>query len=301
MSIFDVYSFGVVSCSTLYRVRGDFPAPEGYAEIDGVDYMTGGEAANSSIVLSRLGLSVKLDGSWLGDDDAGRRTRTFLESNRIDISRLPPRKGVSSVQEVVFAAKGTRTIFGTYCRLHEAMHWNVPDEADITGATVVCLDPFFGAASRRAAEMAAGAGVPVVTVDCRHDDPLLADTSAVVVAESFLRENYAGVRPDELFREYQRSTEGLVLFTFGDREIWYARSAEPVSTFQPFPIEPVDTTGGGDSFRAGVVYGILKGWPDRRTIEFAAAIAAIVCTRFPGVLGAPSLAEVHDFLRAHRV
>lgn len=300
MNAFDVYSFGVVSCSTLYRVRGAFPAPEGYAEIDGVDYMTGGEAANSSIVLSRLGLSVKLDGNWLGDDEAGRRTRALLEGERIDISRLPLRQGIDSVQEVVFAAKATRTIFGTYCRLHETMHWNMPDQADVARAKVVCLDPFFAAASRRVAGIAAGAGVPVVTVDCRHDDPLLADTSAVVIAESFIRENYADVRPEELFREYQRGTEGLVLFTFGDREIWYARPAEPVSTFQPFRIEPVDTAGGGDSFRAGIVYGIFKGWPDRRTIEFAAAVAAIVCTRSPGVLGAPRLAEVDQFLRVHR-
>ena len=73
MSAHDVYSFGMVSSSTLYRISGAFPAAEGYAEIDAKSYMTGGEATNSSIVLSRLGARVRLDGNWLGEDEAGRR------------------------------------------------------------------------------------------------------------------------------------------------------------------------------------------------------------------------------------
>jgi sugar/nucleoside kinase (ribokinase family) len=60
----------------------------------------------------------------------------------------------------------------------------------------------------------------------------------------------------------------------------------------------VDTAGGGDTFRAGIVYGFLKGWSDDKMIDFAAAIAAIVCTRFPGVLNAPTYDEVVDFMRS---
>jgi sugar/nucleoside kinase (ribokinase family) len=93
MKPYDVYSYGVVSSSTLYSIRGSFPEPEGYAEIDDVRHMTGGEAANSSIVLSRLGAKVKLDGNWLGGDERGRRTKALLSDYQIDTSRLPLRKG----------------------------------------------------------------------------------------------------------------------------------------------------------------------------------------------------------------
>ena len=94
----NVYSYGVISSSTLYRVRGAFPAPEGYAEIEDVLHMTGGEAANSSIVLARLGASVKLDGNWIGDDDGGRRTKALLDGFGIDTSRLPPRDAYQGVR-----------------------------------------------------------------------------------------------------------------------------------------------------------------------------------------------------------
>ena len=295
-----VYAFGVVSSSTLYRIRDAFPSPEGYAEIEDSRHMAGGEAANSSIVLSRLGVRVKLDGNWLGDDENGKRTKALLSDYQIDTSRLPLKEGYKGVQEVVFAAAGTRTIFGTYGRLLEAADWNMPQEIDVTQASVVCLDPFFAEPASSVAETAFGAGIPVVTVDCRHDDPLLRHAAAVVVAESYIRENYPGHDLEELFKDYQAASRGLTIFTFGDAPVWYARPSESIKFAQPYSIDPVDTAGGGDSFRAGIVYGFLKRWSDDKMIDFAAAVAAIVCARFPGVLNAPTYDEVVDFMRSAR-
>ena len=300
MKPYDVYSYGVVSSSTLYGIRGAFPAPEGYAEIDDVRHMTGGEAANSSIVLSRLGARVKLDGNWLGADESGKRTKALLSDYQIDTSRLPLRKGYAGVQEVVFAAQGTRTVFGSYSRLLEDTAWNMPQESDITQAKVICLDPFFAQPAARVAEIAFHADIPVVTVDCQYDNPLLRHTSAVVIAESFIRDNYPKREPQDLFREYQAATIGLVIFTFGDAPVWYARPDETVRFFEPYSVDPVDTTGGGDSFRAGIVFGFLEGWDEDKTIDFAAAVAAITCTRYPGVLNAPTFDEVFDFMDARK-
>ena len=294
----DVFSFGVVSSSTLYGIQGEFPGPQGYAEIDDVQAMTGGEATNSSIVLARLGDRVKLDGNWVGAEDNGKRTKALLAGYDIDTSRLPLREGYSGVQEVVFAAKDTRTIFGTYGRLQEDAAWNEPHEDDVSQARAICLDPFFKEASYRAAEIGARKRIPVITVDCGYDDPLLKHVSAIVIAESYIREKYPDYELEDLFRLYQNNCEGLVIFTFGDKAIWYARPDQTARTLQPFAVEAVDTTGGGDSFRAGIVYGFVKGWTDEQMIDFAAAVAAIVCTRFPGVLNAPTHDEVMDFMRA---
>lgn len=297
MSSYDVYAYGVVSSSTLCSITGEFPCSEGYAEIDEIRYMVGGEAANSSIVLSRLGASVKLDGNWIGADDGGKRTKAVLNDNQIDTSRLPLQAGYVGVQEMVVAAQATRTIFGTYGRLLEEEKWNSPNADDVVQSKVVCLDPFFKEASRKVAEIGFDAGIPVVAVDCLYDDPLLRHLSAVVVSESYIREKYRNRRVNDLFRDYQRSTSGLVIFTFGANAILYARPDEDVRTFRAFSIDPVDTAGAGDSFRAGIVFGFLEGWDDHETIEFAAAVAAIVCTRSPGVLGAPGYDEVLDFKR----
>ncbi len=298
MEPFDVYSFGVVSSSTLIRIHGDFPASQGYAELEDIHHMTGGEAANSSMVLARLGVRVRLDGNWLGADEAGVRTRGLLLESGIDVSRLLLREHYQGVAEMVIADEYTRTIFGSYGKLLENAEWNRPRAEDVIDSRVVCLDPFFKDASADAARLAAGAGVPVVTVDCRVDDPLAAQASALVIAESFLQENYPDHDPTELFEQYRERVPGLLVFTFGDKPLWYARGGGAMSSHAPFPVDPVDTTGGGDAFRAGIVYGVLKGWSDSRTVAFAAAVAALVCTRFPGVLNAPTLEEVSRFLES---
>ena len=226
MGTHDIYSFGVVSSSTLYLLDGSFPNPDGYAEIGEVRHWIGGEAANSSIVLARLGATVKLDGNWIGDDDPGRRTRSILEDIGIDMSRLPLRPDYQGVSENVFSAEGSRTIFATYGHLHEERAWNQPDAADIAAAKVVCLDPFFGDASRNAAQLAADAAIPFVTVDCRSDDPILKHAAAVVVSHVYLDEHYPGAEPEELMDEYQATTAGLVVFTYGEREILFGRRGE---------------------------------------------------------------------------
>jgi sugar/nucleoside kinase (ribokinase family) len=294
----DICAYGIVSASTLYRLGHGYPAAEGYAEIEASYSMTGGEAANSSIVLSRLGAGVKLDGCRLGDDESGHRVRAILENYGIDCSRLAPQRNVRTVEEVVIASGATRTIFGTYIRLQEERAWNPPAAEDIRNAKVLCLDPFLDGASRAALDLAIEAKVPVVTVDCRHDDPIAHAASAIVIAGSFLREHYGDSGLDEVFDRYCEACAGLVVFTFGDRALWYREPGCERQVFEPYRIDPVDTAGGGDAFRAGIVFGVMQGWTAARSVEFAAATAAIVCTRSPGVLNAPSLDEVESFIRS---
>jgi sulfofructose kinase len=45
-----------------------------------------------------------------------------------------------------------------------------------------------------------------------------------------------------------------------------------------FRVQPVDTTGAGDIFHAGFIYGLLQGWPLSRQLDFACAAAALNCT-----------------------
>lgn len=297
MSGHDVYAYGVVASSTHYSIQGAFPAPEGYAEIEGVNHMIGGEAANSSIVLSRLGARVKLDGNWIGADDAGRHVKALLDGFQIDTARLPLKENYRGVREVVFAAQGTRTIFGTYCRLQEEEAWNMPAEDDIRHAKVVCLDPFFGEASHRVAQLACSAGVPVVTVDCLPHDPVAGHAAAIVVSESYLRAKFPDRPMASVFDEYLQATRGLVIFTLGENGGWYGRRGTALRTYAAYPVTAIDTTGAGDSFRAGIVFGILQGWDDARLVDFGAAVAAIVCTRSPGAVNAPSFAETLEFMR----
>jgi 2-dehydro-3-deoxygluconokinase len=46
-------------------------------------------------------------------------------------------------------------------------------------------------------------------------------------------------------------------------------------TSREYEMHVIDRIGGGDAFSAGLIYGLLTGWPSQRTIEFAAAAACL--------------------------
>lgn len=293
----DVYSYGMVAASTLYMLDGKFPEADAYAEIQSVYRMTGGEAANSSIVLGKLGVSTKLDGNWLGGDEDGRQTRMILDSFGIDTSRLTLKENYKGVLEVVFADPQTRTIFGSYCHLlFTDKQWNDPVEEDIRSSKIVCLDPFFKEESRQVAHCCRKHAKPYVTVDCAPDSDLARRAAVNIISGEYRQREYKDVPLEDVHRLYASQAEGLVVMTAGDREIVYGKNGEDPRRFTPYKVKSVDTAGAGDSFRSGIIYGMLRNWPIEKTVNFASALAACICASFPGVLNCPDLAVVLKFI-----
>ncbi len=295
----DVYAYGVVACSTLHLLRHDFPPREGYGEIVDSFVMTGGEALNSSIVMSRLGLRVKLDGNWIGDTAEGRALVETITAFGIDASRLAFTEGPGA-REIVFSDNGSRTIFGNYIQLlTSGRQWNVPRETDIAEARIVTFDPPFADESRMVARVASDLGKPFVSIDCDYDSMLATEAAAVIISGEFRRREYPDFTPEALCAEYQSRSRGLVVMTRGERAMLFGRKGEAFHTLEAFPVDAIDTAGGGDAFRAGIVYGLLQPWTDRQVVRFAAAVAAQVCASFPGVLESPSVAETTAFIAGH--
>ncbi len=302
MKSFDVYAYGVIASSELHLLSMPFPPPDGYAEIAETHFMTGGEALNSAIVLSRLGLSVQLDGNWIGDTPSGERILATIRRYGIDTQRLRVKQGFAGIREIVFSDQHSRTIFGNYVELLSTTRkWNIPRKADLVNAQIVCVDPPFHAESALVGEYAVELGVPFVSIDCPNSQVLSSAAAAVIISGEFRNRQYPEVELSELFAEYQQRAEGLVVFTVGDGAILYGRRGAPIRQFKPYPVQVIDSAGAGDSFRAGVIYGMLKQWNDDQIIQYAAAVAGLVCASFPGVLNSPTHAEVMHFIQKQGV
>jgi sugar/nucleoside kinase (ribokinase family) len=80
--------------------------------------------------------------------------------------------------------------------------------------------------------------------------------------------------------------EGAVAFVKG--ELVYVKG---------FEVRAVDTTGAGDVFHAGFIYGLLENWEIEEILRFANAVAAFKCQDLGGRKGIPTLDEVQKFLR----
>ena len=294
-----VYVYGMTVLSTIHQLKGQFPSADGYQEIQCTFVMPGGEAANGAVVLRNLGVHVVLDGCFLGDLTA-EPIQTYFNDRDIDCSLLQRQAGFPGWRDIVFCDSESRTVFGWFVDylFGGQKLWNRPSEPAVKSAECVALDPFFGAESEEVAQLCQRHRRDYVTIDSRLETLLAQQARVVVCSREFLDREYPGAEYQALLKQYQAKCAGLVIFTFGSRPILFGSAGSPIGTFQPYPITIVDTLGAGDTFRAGVVYGVLKGWSDRELVRFASASAAVSCLRFPSVLHPPSLAEITDLMNS---
>jgi len=299
--MFDVYCYGMITASTVHLIDDAFvfPKPNGYAEIRETMYSVGGEAVNSAVVLSKLGLKIKFDGNWLNKKTAGK-VFELLEPYDIDLSSLKITDEFGT-EEIVITDKTTRTVFGNYAAFHSGLkQWNAPSEEDIRNSKIAALDPYFKDESREAAKLCLKNNIRYVTLDCPFDDYMAQNAAAIVISHELKDKSYPNEDLVSVFKKYQESCKGLIIFTFGENELWYARKGEEMKKFTPYKINPVDTTGAGDSFRGGIVYGLLNEWNDEDVVDFASALAACVCLSIPHTLNAPGLEGILSFMKEHK-
>ena len=311
----DVYLYGHVSTGIIVRIQGRYPEPDGYGEIVETLDNHCGEATGSAIVLSRLGASVVLEGNWIGDTPACRGTVKFLESRGIDCSGLVVKPGYQGATEITISDGESRTVFGRYIDLlFTTQQWEMPSVERIEQARVVCVDPSFGAATLAVARAAKAAGKPLVTSDAPYDSALAALADVVAISGELMARDYPEALESEeerekLFERYLEHCPGLVVFTAGSRPLWYSRGrageggpgqVPPGERRQlsPILVQIVDSAGAGDSFRGGLIYGLLQRWGDDETVRFASALASLVCTTTPGCVNPPSLEQVRELLES---
>lgn len=293
----NIYCYGMVNPSMVYLLKKgtDYPEANGYGEVEKIIPSVGGEAVNTAIMLSKLGIKSTLDGTWLVSEKADQ-VRELLSSFDIDISRLK-NTDLNGPSEILIADGTNRTCFGNFDTYqNDGRKWNVPKEKDVKNASIVALDPYFKEETLSIANFCHNFNIPYVTLDCNYDSFVAIEAEVIVISQEHRDWNYSKTDPEELFTLYQKNCKGLIIFTFGSEDVWYGRKGENRKNKKPFTIDPIDTTAAGDTFRAGIIYGLLNNMSDEDIVTFANAVSACVCLSVPHSINATDLKGVLDFL-----
>lgn len=294
-----VTGLGQCSLDCIVVVDG-FPREDTKKEVEAVTVEGGGPAATAMVALSRLGVATALMGR-VSDDDAGRAIRRGLRAEGVDTRWLRTEKGGLSQRAFIVAdrARGTRTIF-----------WRRPTTAPLRPGEVAAsvirrsdfllVDGLMMDASLHAAALARAFSVPVM-VDAGRVRPgmmrLLGLCDYIVASEEFAGELAPTSRGaiDEVLALRGKEPPRAVTVTLGGRgsETWCAGRFFHTPAYE---VEVVDTTGAGDVFHGGYIYGLLRRWPIRRTVRFASALAALKCRAAGGRAAIATLEETLAFM-----
>ena len=288
----DVYLFGQILGTHSFLLRDGFLQPDEYAEIKDQYFLPGGETGTAATVLDSLGVSVKMDGTWIGTEVAPM-LKAFYADKQVDLSSMYFTEDPGVMDYVVIAGL-VRSPMGRFQTLFATGErwWSIPREEDIAGCKAAAVDPFFREESLLAAELCRKNGVPFVTIDSPHDSQLHKLAAVNVVSKECVAEHYAGMTPEAIMDKLQQETDGLTIITQGGEDILYARKGEPIHRMKPFQVTVRSTLGAGDTFKAGCVYGLMHGMKDEEMVRFASACSAIAISRFPLPLNPPKLEEV---------
>ncbi len=293
----DVYLFGQVLGTHSFLLKGDFLQPDEYAEIGAQYFLPGGETGTAATVLDSLGVSVRMDGTWIGTEVAPM-LQAFYQDKHVDLSPLHIWKDDPGVMDYVVIAGLVRSPMGRFQTLFSTgkRWWSIPQERDIAGCRAAAIDPFFGNESLLAMEICCKHGIPYVTIDSPHDAALHQHAAVNVVSKECTGQHYAGMQPEAVMERMLETAEGLTILTQGGSEMLYGRKGEKTHRMKPFPVEVKSTLGAGDTFKAGCVYGLLHGMPDKDLVRFASACSAVAISRFPLPLHPPRLEEVQSLI-----
>jgi sugar/nucleoside kinase (ribokinase family) len=135
-----------------------------------------------------------------------------------------------------------------------------------------------------------------VTVDTPYDSEVAALADVLIISGEFRKSHYPSTNKEALFQQYLQHTNAIIVFTSGQELIIYGKKGERPHYVPAFQVDTIDTAGAGDSFRSGIIYGLLQKWELERTVHFAAALAAMICTKFPGVINSPTYDEIIHFM-----
>ncbi len=274
----DLVGVGLNASDMLIRLPR-YPALGSKVEFRSADILPGGQVATAVAACQQWGLRTRYVGK-VGDDVAASIHRAEFEKLGIE-AHLLTAPGCASQQAIILVDDaGERTVLWKRDNRLTLRPEELGQEW-ITNARALHVDGHDTAAALVAAGWARAAGIPVIAdlddlypgVEAllENIDYLITsrDIPGQLVGEPDLRKSLPTVR--------SRYGCRLTAATLGQEGV-LAWDGAQFHYAPAFRVQPLDTTGAGDIFHAGFIYGLLQGWALPRRLDFACAAAALNCT-----------------------
>lgn len=298
---FDAVGFGTNAVDYLIRVS-EYPAYNSKVELDGYVQAAGGEVASTMVGLQRLGMKTAYVGRF-GDDREGEYGLRSLVDEGVDTAfaeRVEDAK-TQIAFILIDGRNGERTILWQRDKKLAYSEAEAPLKTATMGK-VLHLTPHDAKACVRLAAAARAAGVVVsIDIDNVFDgiEELLPLVDIFMASADFPEKLFGIADPHLALREI-RSRFGcpVIGLTRGDAGSIFL-SGESLIETDAFAVPGgcVDTTGAGDAFRTGFLYGLLTNESIEDSARIANAVAALKCRALGARDGLPNLSEINMLLK----
>jgi sulfofructose kinase len=291
----DVVGVGINATDTIIRLP-HFPAADSKVELISAEIKPGGQVASAMVACQRWGLRTRYIGK-IGGDELGKlqvheMLREGVEAHWIRAANCSSQSSFILVDD----RSGERTVLWK----RDARIAIVASDLQrqwLKGCRALLVDGHDTAASTQAARWARQEDIPVFAdLDnlYRGVKGLLKFINFPITSNDFPK-RLTG-EPDllrsvpQIHSKFKCSLTTVTLGKLGA----IAWNGERFFLVPGFKVRAIDTTGAGDVFRAGFIYGFLQGWRIEVILEFSNAAAALNCTASGARGRIASLAEIDN-------
>lgn len=293
----DVIGVGLNATDTVIPVS-EYPTRGSKVEFPGTSALPGGQVATTIVACAHWGLRTRYVGK-LGEDDASRLHRDAFARAGVHAEIVTVPNGVSAQSLIIVDSAGERTVL---CRKDERMDLQPEDlkRSWCEGGHVLHLDGHDTAAATLAARWARESGV-LVSADL---DDLYPGVEQLLPLVDFLIVNHdfaqrlTGIDDLRAALRAMHARYGCRLSgaTLGEEgAVVFDGTRFHVAEAYRVPVR--DSTGAGDMFRAGFIFGLVRGWPLAHQLDFACAAAALNCTAVGARGGIATVAQIEHLMQ----
>jgi sulfofructose kinase len=300
---FDVVGFGTNAVDYLIIVP-EYPAFNSKTELEDYVQAAGGEIATTTVGLRRLGLKTAYIGRF-GNDAEGNFGLETLRAEGVNIEFAEQIAGARTQIAFIIIDRrtGERTVIWKRDQKLAYTETDAPVEIAARGR-ILHFTPHDARACLAMARAAKAAGA-IVSIDIDNIFEGIEDVLPLVdifVSSAEFPERLVGITDKKAALREIKTRYGcaVVGMTLGETGSLLLCENEFVRTdgFE-VPNGCKDTTGAGDSFRVGLLYGVLQGESVEESARMANAVAALKCRAIGARTSLPDEKELFGLLGAN--
>jgi sugar/nucleoside kinase (ribokinase family) len=285
-----------------------FPEPGKEVLVDDCLMVLGSASAICAMGLAKLGDPVAFLGK-VGDDPWGRFCVDCLAGRGVDVSRVLSDPGIKTGVTVALTSPRDRALVSFLGSIAALSAEDVPDAvfASFHHLHVSSyylqerlrpgLGGLFARARRRGLTTSLDPGFDPSETWAPDLGEILREVDVFFPNEVELRGLTGADNPAEAMRRLENGRTRTVAKLGRDGAA--TLEGEELVRVPAFPIEPLDTTGAGDSFNAGFLHAWLRGAPSREALRLGAACGALSTRGLGGTARQADLAEAQSFMQEH--
>lgn len=298
---FDAVGFGLNAVDHLVVVP-EYPAFDTKVRLLEHRRSAGGQTATAMVALQRLGMKTAYAGRF-GSDDEGQFGLASLSEEKVDLEFAEvvedARNQVAFI--LIDARNGERTIIWDRDERLAYQRADAPSQLASRGR-VLHLDAHDPLACVRMAQAGRANGTIVsADVDTIYDGlPELLPLIDVLISSRELPHRVTGIADERASLVEMKARYGcaVVGMTMGNRgALVYCEGQFFDAPAYEVPGGCRDTTGAGDAFHAGFLFGLLSGEDLETSLQLANATAALKCRDLGGRAALPNAAELDRLLK----